>query len=117
MNPQQMKYARERINQIYNEKVSKTNGAYQQRRLSPLEALEALKNGRYKIRDTYDTRQFAPSIRDFITFNDEEETENNNTLLTQKLSELKKAKSTVLDELMLGDSERAIEALKKFEDS
>jgi|SRR6478609_6670533 len=115
MNQAQLKYLRARCERLYADKIKQvtlefTDIGYS---LSAPERVKALKEGRWK----YVGPEDAPAHQFFynIRFTDDRPRVVNHKDLTPALAELKTIYETLMDELILGDNEKALELIKEFE--
>lgn len=113
MNSQQLKYARARADAILSKrtKAIREKWAAKEKRLTPAEKLAALKAGEFTI------KKHASGIdrywEDYVVFTKEIETDAAG--MNAELATLNVEFTKLMDELMLGDQEVALKALKAFE--
>jgi hypothetical protein len=113
MNSQQLKYARARANAILSKrtKAIRERWASKEKRLSPTEKLAALKAGEFAVK-----KPLAGVDRywwDYVIFTKEIDTDT--VGMNTELATLHEEFTKLMDELMLGDQEVALKALKAFE--
>lgn len=113
MNATQLKYARERANKIYKSKADEIDKEYQVKPLTVEESLEALQKGEFTIVEP--VRYSRGSWASWVSFNaspvpNEEERRTRKETLQTSFTKL-------MDELVLGDNEKALELLKAFENN
>ena len=115
MNASKMKFAKERLNKIFREKSQAMATQFKAREvtLTPKQKLEALKGGDVVFRKASDMGS-GYYISDFLSFSAEAGNETIKVEKEKALAELTAEYDRVLDELMLGDEEEALELLKAF---
>lgn len=117
MNQQQTKYAREKLNIVYNQKQREINDKYNPKYLNTTEMLEALKAGEFTFKDKLKEDRWGGSgyVRDFVQFDAELIAEEQRIKRDELLKELSETKSRMMDELILGDVQEALSILRSFE--
>ena len=114
MNATQTKYARERASAILNAKRVTINKRYEVKPFTNLEKIEAIRDGKFSIiTDKSKVLTWNPSWSDFVIFN--EETKVDTVSRDKELSDTQDEYNKIVDLLVLGDAEEAIELLKAFE--
>lgn len=110
MNNTQLKYARERANQIYTEKLSKIRKAPKGFTLQ--EKIKALRKGEFTV-----DQELAGyhRLENAIIFTKEPKADVEK--VKREVEELDNQYNTILDELILGDNEQALLLLRAFEAS
>jgi len=111
MNQSKIKYLKQRVDDTYNEKKRVIDLSYRKKTITPDDKLEALKQGKFVIREDV-SRTYGHSIDDFVIFEgfpDPDLKERD-----AKLAELLKKKTELLDEIVLGDEENALQLLRGF---
>lgn len=111
MNQSKIKYLRTRVDDAYNEKRAAIDLSYRKKTLTPANKLEALKQGKFAIREDV-SRTYGHSIDDFIIFEGFPDPDLKERDV--KLAELLKKKTELLDEIVLGDEENALQLLRGF---
>lgn len=114
MNQTQIKYVRQRIEEIYNTKRASIKSKYiWVRPVRTLEEkLEAIKSGNYTVKDN--VADYAKYLLDArVLFGDEENP--NLKAEAEAYDKLRNNKTDLLDNLILGDSETMLAALVEFE--
>lgn len=104
MNQQQLKYARERADTIF--KTARQKIWDDKRAFNEDDKIYELSQGRYSVKDTngpWHTR---------IEFHKQPE-----DTTTKQVAELNRKYQTLLDELMLGDAQQALDMLNKFREA
>lgn len=115
MNNQQLKYAKDRIDSIYRHNCNKVRDHYREKSkvLSMDEKLKALSEGRFSIQQPH--KDSAPYVykvlENFIVYEGEE---NYEVEVSKKMKELENERTRLLDELILGDEEKAFESIRAF---
>lgn len=124
MNQTQVKYARQRAQEIYNAKKAEIEKEYNQqpKQMSVADKLEALRNGKFEIVEpailnSYDPWTFnATGIERYIRYTVvKDQPKPDLKKMNERLAELKTAYLSLTDELMLGDNQEALKLLKAFE--
>jgi hypothetical protein len=111
MNQSKIKYLKQRVDETYNDKRATINLEYKKVAMSADEKLEALKEGRFTFKDSTASK-YGHYIEDFVVF--EEAPEPDTAERDAKLAELLKKKTELLDEIVLGDEENALQLLRGF---
>lgn len=110
MNQSQIKYTRGRAETIYRAKQQEISNKYKTPAVSAEERLEQLKRGEFSI----DPSKVKYSYWYYgIIFNDENK--DNDRKKEEELKALEASYRSLLDELILGDNQQALEMLKQFE--
>lgn len=114
MNSQQLKYARARAEAILSKKTEAICERWKakEKRLTETEKLAALKAGEFSIRKTPGRRHY---LEDYVVFTKEVAVDTAG--MDVDLAALNAEFTKLMDELMLGDQEVALKALKAFEQS
>lgn len=123
MNQSQVKYARQRAQEIYNTKKTSIEKEYnkQPKQMSVADKLAALKAGNFEITEgvaqLYDPYTYMPSgVERFIRYTtDKDQPKPDLKEMNDRLTKLKTAYLALTDELMLGDNQEALKLLKAFE--
>jgi len=123
MNQTQVKYARQRAQEIYNTKKTGIEKEYnrQPKQMTVLEKVTALREGRFEIIEPiampYDPYVYRPSGVDmYIRYTDvKDQPKPDLKEMNDRLFKLKTAYLSLTDELMLGDNQEALKLLKAFE--
>lgn len=113
MNQQQTKYAREKINRIASDKRDQIYKKYKPAEMTPEQITEALKKGEFRVRDT--PKNGWNSLQAYIQFDATVIDEDNDKLMKTALKDLENTKSRMMDELILGDVQEALQILRDFE--
>lgn len=113
MNQQQTKYAREKISRIAADKRDAIYRKYKPGEMTPDEITQALKNGEFKVRDT--PKNGWNNLQSYILFDAYVVDEENDKLMKAALKDLELTKSRMMDELILGDVQEALQILRDFE--
>lgn len=113
MNSQQLKYARARADAILSKrtKAIREKWASKEKRLTSAEKLAALKAGEFTIKKH--TSEVDRYWWDYVIFTKEIDTDM--VGMNTELATLHDEFTKLMDELMLGDQEAALKALKAFE--
>ena len=111
MNQSKIKYLKSRVDDVYSQKYNKISKQYIKKPLSVKEKAEALKAGEFSIKEEINTRN-GYYIDDFIIFHNAVEPDFNER--DAKLAELLRKKTELLDEIVLGDEENALQLLRGF---
>lgn len=110
MNQQQLKYARERIDSIFSAKSQEVRDhfARYRERLTLEQKIDLVKDGQFSL-----VRPAGswPTFEGWFVF---EGVNDNWKEEADALATLRKEKQAVMDELMLGDNEKALEAIQAF---
>ena len=118
MNQQQRKYAKERIESLVLERL----GAINKKHTAPAVTLtkeqrfKAFKKGEYKIKPGVKPEiSNYTAVSDIIDFNGERKSASNHIKINEITKKINLEHQKIMDELMLGDCEKALELIKKFE--
>lgn len=116
MNQQQRVYAKKRLSDIRDKKFAeiKKNNTVEEKRLTDKQRVAALRAGRFKIKPLEGVRR-AMWINDVIDFDAESEGSINRDVIQKQQEAVDKKYFKILDQLMLGDGELALEMIKDFE--
>lgn len=112
MNASQMKYVKERARKIYNDKVNQIKEKFNLKEMPLNEKLNALREGNFKVLKQPDGNQYG--LLAYIAFTDDKY-KNNKAEREKDMAKLEKDYSILMDELILGDNEKALELLRNFE--
>lgn len=115
MNQSQIKYAKTKIENLYWEKQSKIEEKYKVPSLSSAEIHERLIEGRFSIKEFQPKRYYGGYLSEYIVIEGQEQSEELKKQRTDALEALKESKSRMMDELILGDAQEALEILRRFE--
>ena len=122
MDREQLKYARQRANEIYSTKLNSLNEQFYSpgKTLTSQEKLEALKAGKFTVSDipvTQRRRDYYgdPSWTNYVVFTDETEATTDAEGLKKAQTDLRTKFNKMMDELMLGDNDEALKLLREFE--
>jgi hypothetical protein len=112
MNSQQLKYARTRAEAILSKRTKAIREKWKakEKRFTEAEKLAALKAGDFTIRKTTGHRHY---LEDYVVFTKEVAVDTAG--MDADLAALNAEFTKLMDELMLGDQEVALKALKAFE--
>ena len=123
MNQTQVKYARQRAQEIYNTKKAEIEKEYnrQPKQMTVLEKVAALREGRFEIveptampYDLYTYRSVGVDM--YIRYTAvKDQPKPDLKEMNERLAKLKSAYLSLTDELMLGDNQEALKLLKAFE--
>lgn len=111
MNATQLKYAKERAQQLYNTKSRQINEKYTVTPLTTEEALAALEAGEFTLKEP--SGYYKNSWYNYVSFNKAPTPDKK--AQDKEQNELKEQYTRLLDELVLGDNQQALELLKAFE--
>lgn len=111
MNNQQLKYAKERIEAIYRKKNRDIYDKYPDNRLSNQEIWEKLRSGDFLLKEKPPESHQGSSLRNYLVFLGEEL---GAELREKALKELDDEKRKMLDKLILGDAQDALDMLNEF---
>lgn len=112
MNATQMKYAKERANEIYRNRQRAIEDKYRAKQLTTEQYLDALEAGRFKIDRTKANDRWNWTTA--VIFID---VEPDKGARQKEIDELAEVYRNLIDELVLGDNEEALKLLKNFEKS
>lgn len=112
MNSSQIKYARERIDQIARQKSQAIREKYAAAQLTTYQKLELLREGRFIV-TVPEPDKHINSFFDHVQF--EGEIKRNREAEQAEQEELRRIVVRIKDELILGDNEEAMRLLKEFE--
>lgn len=114
MNQQQIRYVKSRAEEMYKGKQRQLNDKFRVKAvtLTHEQMHKALKSGDFKIKP-YNTGAYY--VRDFISFPQETPEAFDREGFEKALTSLQKSFNTLMDEIMIGDNEKAIKLLKEFE--
>lgn len=117
MNQQQRKYALERVGIITRQKMEEARVKYTtpEVSLSVEERKTALREGRFKIKDEIPPYPRYRDLSHWIEFVDERDAYVDQGALDQSCKMIRNEGNRIKDEIMLGDSEEALKAIKSLE--
>lgn len=115
MNQQQRKYLLNRIEELTKEKINNERKKYTKEgvRLDSKGIVEALKAGRFEVYDS--PPAYSTGIRSYIRFTEEVEQEFDQEGFKVAEESIKAKSLNLKDEIMIGDSEKALQLLREFE--
>jgi hypothetical protein len=113
VNGTQLKYARERATAIYSKRRTAVNDKYKITPMTCGERLQALENGRFSINNRGRDDQNSHYWYQYVVFSDM--SQQDTVRLDKELEELRLGYQNLLDQLILGDADEALELLKAFE--
>jgi hypothetical protein len=114
MNQQQRKYAKERVEQIFRSALIKLEKKHTTPAvsLSSKQKVAAIKKGEFKV--LAPGRHNSNYLSEYVSFNAEKERSVSSELETER-EKLTNKKDSVLDKIMLAESEEALKAIEKFQ--
>lgn len=117
MNQTQLRYARQRADSLYQDKIKTISAKYTTAavRFNADEILAALKTGNFIIKEPTARGAYIGYLRDYIEFPGETRETKNIEAINKELGALKATFTALMDELILGDNEAALKMLKAFE--
>ena len=116
MNQQQRKYSVSRVEEIFLLKSEELREKHTKegKTLSGEEKVKALKSGKFKIKPDIKNLDSYSYITRVFDFTGEKKSVFNQALFDKEVKTLRKEKSKILDEIMLGDEENALRLIKEF---
>jgi hypothetical protein len=117
MNNEQMKYTKQRAQDIKSQKLQALTAKYTTKAVTFTfdEKLQAIKDGKYTTIEGYKGEKYGANWSHYIVFTDEKPAVTDTEGLNKAKAEINEKFIKLMDELMLGDSEEAINLLKAFE--
>tara|TARA_R110000803_G_scaffold8609_3_gene27589 strand:+ start:38 stop:394 length:357 start_codon:yes stop_codon:yes gene_type:complete len=115
MNQRQIKYAEQRLSDVYKSRKAQIEGSCTKlgNTLSNTETLKALKVGDFKVRSKI--VGYGNTLGSYITFNQEYPEKFDKEKCTKQIRALDKEYTKIKDELILGDNQEALQMIKNFE--
>lgn len=116
MNQTQIKYVRERLKTLYDMKRRKIDSDYAYNKLPSMtleQKIDDIQKGKFMLRPGVEMSSVAP-IETCIKFREEDERATFYEEGKQKKERLLAEYNRILDELILGDAQKAVDALKDF---
>lgn len=115
MNQVQLKYARERANDIYQRRCASIRTKYTEPEvvLTPAQKTKALKDGKFKVKDTIST--YSHYLEDYVILEGVKPLTRDEVKIKAETDALAKEYRKVTDELVLGDQEEALKLIKAFD--
>lgn len=117
MNQTQRKYARERVEAIASRARENVQKHYTTpgNSLSATERFKEFKAGRFKIKKGVDSVNTYTDVCDIVEFDKETKTKKNTVKIQKETEQINTALNKVIDEIMLGDNEKALKLIEAFD--
>lgn len=116
MNQKEKQYAMDRIDQIAAQKVKAIEAKYTKEgvSLTSVERLTAIKNGEFKVRPDINGVSAYTEAEDVFIFTAEKAPQRDDVKINAENAKVKAEATRIKDQLMLGDSEQALQLIEKF---